>query len=93
MSHLFSFEERFRDACSHGDLDAAKSIVSEMVQHQNIVDLIHSPSPSGSPFFDAILANNCEVIEYLFALGYDLELEYDVDINIPIVFRDRCKPT
>jgi hypothetical protein len=96
----YSLQDRFRDACRTGDLDVVKYILRDLSE-DDVLQLIHQsgypgydghrPFMTGSPMFEAVLANQPGVVDYLASIGYDLEHECDIHISYPIILHDNCK--
>jgi len=97
---LNRMQDRFRDACRTGDLDVVKYILKELPE-EDMLPLIHQsgypgyeghrPFMTGSPMFEAVLANQPAVVDYLATIGYDLEHECDIHVSYPVVLLDKCK--
>ncbi|ESN97175.1 hypothetical protein HELRODRAFT_178284 [Helobdella robusta] len=84
------FSDRFRDACSHGDVQMMSSILDDLSQADQ-VELIHRLSfPFGPPIFEAISSSQINAVEFILEKGYNIETEYEIDINMPILLKDKC---
>ena len=85
---VFRVEDGFRSACSSGDAEIIKSILSACTKEEKD-QLLHTSSITGPPIFDAIISARANIVGLLVDQGFKLELEFDVNIFYPVIFRDK----